>query len=147
VVDESKMAQTLAERGSQYGNWREQAIIAQNVKEAFRKNTNWDSLPPYLRETLDMIASKVSRVLNGNPMYLDNVHDMVGYTKLAEDCMEQDIAGGVTGPRIVDLDHLDIQSIFNYLAEAKVAPAHFEDFCREHNITFTAEEEAERNES
>lgn len=145
MVDESKMSSTLAERGGRYGNWREQALIAQNIKDAMRDSANWPKLPAYMRETLDMNANKIARMLNGDFMYLDNWHDMVGYTKLAEDCTEQDLAGGVTGPRVIDLDHADIPEIFNYLAESKVSPEDYVDFCREYSIAFPLTEEEENN--
>ena len=37
------------------------------------------------RETLDMIAHKIGRILNGDPNYHDSWHDIIGYTKLVAD--------------------------------------------------------------
>lgn len=102
----TKMEQTLAERGSRYGSWRTQAEIAQAIKDAYRSAPNWALMPAYMRETLDINANKMARALNGDFMYLDNWHDATNYHRLAEDCLEQDIANGVEGLVISDPLHL-----------------------------------------
>jgi len=76
---------TLAQRGSQYGEFTEHARITQNIKAAMQDSPNWDKLPPNMKESLEMIAHKVGRILNGNPYYHDSWHDMVGYAKLVAD--------------------------------------------------------------
>lgn len=76
---------TLAQRGSQYGEFTEHARITQSIKAAMQDSPNWDKLPPNMKESLDMIAHKVGRILNGNPYYHDSWHDMVGYAKLVAD--------------------------------------------------------------
>jgi len=73
---------TLAERGTRYGEFSDQARIAQSIKRAMQNSRNWDSLPDDMKETLDMLANKVGRILNGDPMYHDSWHDIIGYTKL-----------------------------------------------------------------
>lgn len=88
--------ETLAQRGSSYGDFREQGRITQNLKRAMQDSPNWWKLPAYMREGLDMVQHKVSRILNGNPFYDDNFHDMIGYTKLMQDRAAQDVEGGVT---------------------------------------------------
>ena len=37
-----------------------------------------------MRESLEMVAHKVARILNGNPGYVDSWHDVAGYVKLIE---------------------------------------------------------------
>lgn len=101
----SKMEQTLAERGSRYGSWRLQSSVTQQIKRAMADTPNWDKLPDYLREAFDQIANKMARVLSGDWMYDDNMHDMAGYASLAEDCILQDIAAGVEPPFIIDPDN------------------------------------------
>lgn len=123
------MAATLAERGGRYGSWRTQAEIAQNIKEAMRCSPNWDDLPAYMRETLDMDANKVARMLNGDWMYADNWHDMVGYTKLAEDCLNEDLANGVEPPVVRDPAHLPkpqwLSKRFDTWQPREAAPGHW----------------------
>lgn len=76
---------TLAERGSRYGSFAEHARITQNIKAAFVDSPNWATLPPDMREALDMLAHKAGRILNGDPDYHDSWHDIIGYTKLVAD--------------------------------------------------------------
>lgn len=49
---------------------------------------NWQSLAPDQKEALEMIAHKIGRILNGDPNYHDSWHDIVGYTKLVADRLE-----------------------------------------------------------
>lgn len=101
------MADTLAERGSRYGPWREQSRVTQQIKRALVDTPNWDKLPDYLREAFDQIANKMARTLSGDWAYDDNLHDLVGYAKLAEDCLLQDLAnpGSVALPFMIDPDN------------------------------------------
>ena len=73
---------TLAERGSRYGSFPEQARIVQNLKRAMQDSPNWLKLRDDQKEALEMVALKVSRILNGDPDYYDSWYDMIGYTKL-----------------------------------------------------------------
>lgn len=81
---------TIQDRASKYGDFREQGRVAQNLKDAMRDSPNWDALPAYMKEGLEMIQHKISRMLNGEILYDDNVHDIVGYTKIMQDRMQQD---------------------------------------------------------
>lgn len=81
--------ETLNQRGNQYGDFTEHARITQNIKVAMQDSPNWDKLPPNMKESLEMIAHKVGRILNGNPHYHDSWHDMVGYAKLVADEVAQ----------------------------------------------------------
>lgn len=76
--------QTLSDRGKRYGEFKEHARITQNIKRAMVDSPNWASLSDDKKETLEMIAHKVGRILNGDPEYSDSWHDIVGYTKLVE---------------------------------------------------------------
>ena len=42
-------------------------------------------MPDIQREALEMIASKLARILNGDNNYADSYHDIGGYSKLVED--------------------------------------------------------------
>lgn len=75
---------TLAERGARYGLFEHQARITQDLKMAMRRAQNWPKLPDDMKESLDLIASKVARILNGDPNYVDSWHDIVGYALLIE---------------------------------------------------------------
>ena len=80
---------TLAERGARYGSFSGHAKITQTLKDAMRKHDNcipWATkLSGSQRESLEMIAHKIGRILNGDPNYADSWHDIAGYAKLVED--------------------------------------------------------------
>lgn len=75
----------LDERGGRYGEFIGLATIAQALKETMRGTDNWNKLTPDMAEALDMIASKIGRILNGDPAYIDNWADIAGYAKLVAD--------------------------------------------------------------
>lgn len=75
---------TLEERGSRYGDFDEHARITQNIKRAMMDSPNWHILSDGMRESLDMVAHKIGRILNGDPEYKDSWHDIIGYVRLVE---------------------------------------------------------------
>lgn len=83
------IAATLAERGKRYGAFTEHARITQSLKRAMAESPNWAKLDDDQIECLEMIAHKIGRILNGDPHYHDSWHDIVGYTKLVADRLEQ----------------------------------------------------------
>lgn len=86
---------TLAERGSRYGDFSDHAVIAQTLQDAIRATRGWKFCSPDKRQALTVIADKIARILNGDPEYRDNWHDIQGYAKLAEDrCASLDTVGG-----------------------------------------------------
>lgn len=76
---------TLSERGNRYGSFVSHARITQSIKRAMMDSPNWSTLADDQRETLEMLAHKVGRILNGDPDYHDSWHDIIGYTKLVAD--------------------------------------------------------------
>ena len=81
--------QTLAERGKRYGEFPEHARITQNLKRAMQDSPNWNELRDDMKESLEMLAHKVGRILNGDPLYHDSWHDVIGYTKLVADTLQK----------------------------------------------------------
>lgn len=79
---------TLAERGTRYGSFPEHARITQNLKRAMIDSPNWVTLSDDKRETLEMVAHKIGRILNGDPEYHDSWHDINGYVKLVADTLQ-----------------------------------------------------------
>ncbi|SRR6266571_1717252 len=75
---------TLLARQERYGEFIENATIAQNLKDELRSYKGWDKLSADKKESLDMIMTKTSRILSGNPEYPDNWHDIGGFAKLVE---------------------------------------------------------------
>lgn len=76
---------TLDERGSRYGDFAAHAAIAQMLQNTMRNTPGWKELPPMHAQALTVIADKIARVLNGDPNYPDNWHDIQGYARLVEE--------------------------------------------------------------
>jgi hypothetical protein len=56
---------TLEERGNRYGKFSGHASIAQQLKLVMHNTSNWDNvLKDSQRESLDMIAHKIGRILH-----------------------------------------------------------------------------------
>lgn len=88
-MDDGKMQieQTLKERGSRYGEFKEHARITQNLKQAMQDSPNWLSLRVDQKECLEMVAHKIGRILNGDPDFHDSWYDCNGYIKLVADTL------------------------------------------------------------
>ncbi|MCR5870693.1 MULTISPECIES: DUF6378 domain-containing protein [unclassified Sphingomonas] len=86
---------TLAERGSRYGSFADNARFAQRLKALISSAPSWPHMTDYQREGIEMILFKMSRALTGDPAYRDNWHDMVGYAKLVDDLMAAEEAAAV----------------------------------------------------
>lgn len=79
---------TLTERGERYGNYLEQTAISNKIKEAMQEiPTYWD-METDQKDALEMIAVKMSRIVNGDPDYADNWADIAGYATLVKDRLE-----------------------------------------------------------
>jgi hypothetical protein len=81
--------ETLEQRGNNYGDYRDVAYAAQELKKTLRYSKSWHSMEPYMQESLDMICNKMSRIVNGNPYYDDSWHDICGYATLVEKQLEK----------------------------------------------------------
>lgn len=80
----STIDNTLAERGSRYGAFPGHAQITQDLKAVMRATPKWLTLQDDQKETLEMVAHKIGRILNGDPNYIDSWTDIIGYTRLVE---------------------------------------------------------------
>jgi len=76
---------TLAERGNRYGSFVDHACIAQGLQDYLRDQKGWRRLEPDQKQALTVICDKIARMLNGDPNYRDNWHDIAGYAKLIDD--------------------------------------------------------------
>jgi hypothetical protein len=80
----------LDERGSRYGDFSSNATTTQLIKQAINLGDNTDKLSFYQREALEMIAHKISRIVNGDANYMDSWIDIVGYAQLVIDKLQRD---------------------------------------------------------
>lgn len=90
----SSIEETLEERGNRYGSFYDHASIAQNLQDVMRRCEGWDMLAPDQKQALTVISDKIARMLNGDPNYRDNFHDIAGYAKLVDDRMALDESRG-----------------------------------------------------
>lgn len=81
----SRIDKTLSERGSRYGEFEDNANIVQEMMKVLESAPNYKLLTNQHREAYHMVIHKMARSVCGDPMYVDNVHDIVGYSKLLED--------------------------------------------------------------
>ena len=76
---------TVEQRGKNYGRFDNGAEIMQQLKNVMRSTQNWSKLTSSQCEALEMIQHKIGRILNGDPNYTDNWHDIQGYAYLVEE--------------------------------------------------------------
>jgi len=80
----------LEERGNRYGKFTDHAAVTQKLKFIMRTHMGprYDRLAPDQQESLEMIAHKIGRIVNGDPDYHDSWADIAGYAKLVADRLE-----------------------------------------------------------
>lgn len=84
----------LEERGKNYGDFKQQAVISQALKSTmFMSSCGRVNLNPSQIEALEMIFVKIARILNGNPNYKDNWVDIAGYATLVANILEREQEG------------------------------------------------------
>ena len=89
IHDPGSIDATLEERGNRYGYFDEESRVKHNIKNAMKDSKNWSKLSLDKKHALGMIALKITRILNGDPEYDDNWHDIGGYAKLIENNLEK----------------------------------------------------------
>ena len=78
------MNDILDERAKTHGSYFSGSTMTQSLKDAMRHGKNWKELDDPQRESLEMIASKIGRILSGNPHEVDHWRDIAGYATLIE---------------------------------------------------------------
>ena len=84
MTSDYPIGQTIAEREKTHGPWSSQSETAQQLKAVMRQSRNWPDLSASQAEALEMVAVKISRILNGDPNHLDSWHDLKGYGHLGK---------------------------------------------------------------
>lgn len=77
----------LSERAKAYGVFEEVAMGAQTIKSSMRAcgKHSWHSLDDDKKEALEMIASKIARIINNGADHEDSWRDIAGYATLVAD--------------------------------------------------------------
>ena len=90
MTEPTKIDSILRERGEHYGSFVRLGENAQRIKRALREGPNWDNLDDDQKEALDTLATKLARILSGDPDIVDHWLDAAGYMKLISDRLERE---------------------------------------------------------
>lgn len=77
------ISEILDDRGKEYGDYRHMCAVIQKIKIAMGSSNNWNDLSDAQREALEMIATKIGRILTGNRNNPDSWKDIIGYATKA----------------------------------------------------------------
>ena len=119
---------TLEERGGRYGEFFQNAELAQDLKDVLRSAESWANLPYDICEALEMIQHKVARILNGDPNYIDSWTDIIGYARLVEKRL---IADQSSALKMTITEQLEAQ--VRALREKEASESCTDPRCPEHN--------------
>lgn len=93
-VEGAKSAQEidaiLNARASSYGSFKDVAEVAQRLKHT-AQSASWQQgkvVCADQAEALDMIFSKIARIVNGDPNHVDSWVDIAGYAQLVADRLQ-----------------------------------------------------------
>lgn len=93
IPPEINLQAILDQRGSRYGDFRDNALVSQRIKQilhdALTDNEFYKAMPLsdqfVVTEGLDNIALKLSRIVTGDPAYDDNWTDVAGFSTITRD--------------------------------------------------------------
>lgn len=93
----------LTQRGTDYGDFREQAVLARALKNLAapaydtleQRPDIASSTMDTIEEGMDMILHKIARLLNGDITHLDSWDDIAGYATITALRIRQDKNGEV----------------------------------------------------
>jgi len=83
-IEIKSIESVLEERGTRYGSFDTHAKVTQEIKNALVHGASYSKLNDAMTESLEMIAHKMGRIVNGDPYYKDSWTDIIGYAKLVE---------------------------------------------------------------
>ena len=95
----SDVDSTLNERGARYGNYSDVASTTQQLMSIVECGANYEHLNAEQKTSLFMICNKIARAVNGDPNYIENWHDIAGYSTLIENSLMT--TEGATNAKIV----------------------------------------------
>jgi hypothetical protein len=77
-----RLQSTLDQRGKTHGDFDTVAFVAQRMKTAVRSFTEFKSLPTDQAEAVEMIITKIARIVSGGGAHKDSWDDIEGYAHL-----------------------------------------------------------------
>lgn len=86
-----EITKTLLARNKTHGDFRTQGDIAQWMKDCVREYPHkWRGMQSYKRDAIDMILSKISRIVAGDSDHEDHWVDIAGYANLVIRAIEKE---------------------------------------------------------
>lgn len=79
--------EVIESREASHGDYRTQAAMAQKLKQQMQASEGWGKLTYPQKESLEMIAVKISRILNGSASEPDHWTDLAGYATLCSNLL------------------------------------------------------------
>ncbi len=78
----------IDERGERYGDFTFHAGVVEALIQVVMSHPGWNNLLPFHKQAIRVTFDKLARTLNGDPSYIDNVDDILGYWQLVKERME-----------------------------------------------------------
>lgn len=82
------MDSLLKKRRETHGDYQEQFRVAQELKEVLH-TYEWNKLSDVQREALEMICTKISRIIVGDCSHVDHWNDLAGYALRVVDSLKR----------------------------------------------------------
>ena len=84
---DNNIQDTLNERSKTHGDFEAQSTTAQLLRGTMVRTDGWVKLSPPMKESLQTIAHKISRILHGDSQEPDHWRDIAGYATLIENIL------------------------------------------------------------
>ena len=87
---QDQINQLLSERQITHGSYLGKALLIQDIKFYMREPAQWKSMDADMQESLDMIVTKMARILIGDPYHHDSWIDIAGYAMLVANRLQHE---------------------------------------------------------
>ena len=94
-----EISELLKQREERYGKYSDVAEMTQSLMSIIESGASYERVPDTHKTIFFMIANKIARAVNGDPSYIENWHDIAGYSTLIENSLMT--TEGATNARIV----------------------------------------------
>ena len=84
------IGKTLKKRNDNYGSFKEFSDTCQAFKQLLNSSKNFKDHPAHVREGLEMICHKITRIINGKHDYLDSWVDIEGYARVTREAIQKE---------------------------------------------------------
>lgn len=85
----SDISAILDARAKVYGDFSDLSLVAQDLKSTLRKNYRETEIEPFQAEALDLISTKLARIVCGDANHIDSWADICGYAQLVVDKLKE----------------------------------------------------------